>query len=274
MRFKGLFLCTTCFFFHEEWRITQLWSSSIILYSGSRIILIITLKHLNKYIFIGVSSPAEADLFILVLVGSLCWTVQVYQGLVAYIVGGCVHWHFVQPEGGDGTSPRSRALLHLYCALTVSFGSICKHALLGEGAHWLLDRYDSHVDSNSDDADTNNSLSSQDAEKGQTGRTQVHTQLAPISNSNGPIADLACTRKLVLQARLANRLALPFSATYGTTLAASAEQVYRLHRGSVAIERHDDTHRTLSALAKFGAALIAIVFGYVYHDSRFTIYDL
>ena len=69
---------------------------------------------------------------------TLIWIINFFQAFLSFIIGGCVLWEFIKehssPEhslpfdmsSGPVQPAPDRVVLHLYCALHSSLGSICK----------------------------------------------------------------------------------------------------------------------------------------------------
>ena len=91
----------------------------------------------------------------IVFILSLYWIVQLFHSLVSCVVSGCVLWYFC--DDGNNMDPNApttaegagkHVVLYLKCALSSSFGSVCKAALYGplshivvSSLHWSREHY-------------------------------------------------------------------------------------------------------------------------------------
>ena len=64
---------------------------------------------------------------------TLIWIINFFQAFLSFIVGGCVLWQFIKDQSfpsdlsaGPVPPAHDRVVLHLFCALHSSLGSICK----------------------------------------------------------------------------------------------------------------------------------------------------
>ena len=181
-------------------------------------------------------STTYAEYLIVLMALSLYWIASFFHALMSYLVGGCVLWYFVRPEG-DRFAPAKRVMLHLHCGMTTSLGSICKGALFCPLADRVL---------------------------------AVHNWSSRSTYSRGSAvtnffknAALTLTNLLVREARRFHRLTFCLTATYGRTLCKAAEEQLLFHPETIDISIEDNTAYILAATATELAGLVSIVFGVV-----------
>lgn len=191
--------------------------------------------------FIGLVSTVSAKyavLFIIPMALSLYWITQFFHSLMSFVVGGCVLWVFVRPEGeGDKAYLSKKLLLYVQCALTTSLGSICKGALTATLAqtvlslnHWVTRRPQS-------------ALHSCCSLRGLT------TRLLPQSAVQG--------------AERHHRLTFCLTALYGRAFCSSAQSLLSAHPETLDICVEDSTHFLLCNAAVVLAGCVAILFGLI-----------
>lgn len=170
---------------------------------------------------------------------SFYWITKLFHGMMAYIVGGCIVYHFIRDEN-EVFEPKRRVLLHAQCALTTSFGSLCKGAL---------------VNGPSDFISILNLWSA--------GRSAVSPGWA------GAMSRCCNVKRLVgtLVSPIAgwceknNRLAFCLIAIYGQTFTTAGEQHIRRHPASAELALTDISHYNLTCIAIEVAGFISIIFG-------------
>lgn len=179
-------------------------------------------------------SSASAHYLIFLMALSLYWITNFFHAFMAYMVGGCVLWHFVKSPS-ESLGPGRRVLLHVHCGLTSSLGSICKFALFGPVSARVLALY--------------LWSSSRRGSLGAWGQVRN--------------AILSVVYPLVRPARKFHRLALCLTATYGRTLCKAADEQMDTHPETVDLSIEDNTRYSLASTATALAGLISITFGVV-----------
>ena len=185
---------------------------------------------------ISTVSTAYAIIFIIPMALSLYWITQFFHSLIAFIVGGCVLWIFVREEN-DKVALSNKLLLYVQCALTTSFGSICKGALTSPLAqvvlmlnHWVTRRPQSVAHSC-------------------CSLRGLAARMLPVS--------------LVNAAEHHHRLAFGLTALYGRAFCSSAQALVVSHRETLDIAVEDSTHFLVCNAAVVIAGLVAIMFGLI-----------
>jgi hypothetical protein len=69
------------------------------------------------------------EVFSILVVFSLYWTVQFFEAFTNYVYGGCVAWYFLKPDT-EPIRPAKRLTLYMFTGLTSGLGTICKGSLL------------------------------------------------------------------------------------------------------------------------------------------------
>ncbi len=185
--------------------------------------------------FVSLISTIDSDYSVMVIVGmafSLYWITQFFHALVSYVVGGCVLWYFVKSDM-DSLNPVGRVFLHCRCALSTSFGTLCKGALLCPFAqvvlflnHWSKSRL--------------SVTASKCSFRGIVGI--LVSPFVEFSNRH-------------------NKLAFCLTATYGRTLCKAAEDHIAAYPQTLELSLEDLTGHTLKAAAIGIAGIVAILFG-------------
>jgi hypothetical protein len=65
------------------------------------------------------------EVFAIMMVFSLYWTVQFFEAFTSYVIGGCVSWYFLRGEA-DAINASKRLMLYSFNSLTSGMGTICK----------------------------------------------------------------------------------------------------------------------------------------------------
>jgi hypothetical protein len=177
---------------------------------------------------------------VLCMAVSFYWITKLFHGMVAYIVGGCIVWHFIRNEN-EIFEPKRRVLLHAQCALTTSFGSLCKGALLNGPSDFVsvLNLWTS-------------------------GRRST------ISPGMGGILARYCNCRRLVAALLSpiaewcqknNRLAFCLTAIYGQAFTTAGEQHILRYPSNAELALTDISHYNLTCIAIEIAGFISIIFG-------------
>lgn len=197
--------------------------------------------------FIGlVSTISESYVFPLVvlLMLSLYWITQVFHGLVAFIIGGCILWTFEAQQQQQGQQQgheyesglQNKLLLYTQCALTTSFGSICKAALLSGLSQTILS-LDHWVNR--------------------------RPQLQISTFSLRGLASCFLTSSVLTVAQRTHRLSFCLMALYGRALGPTAMDCYNTHPEMLETCIEDASSFILNSSVSSTAAVIAIAFGLV-----------
>jgi hypothetical protein len=185
--------------------------------------------------FLQKLSLTYSNVVMMVMLLSLYWISQFFSALMSYLVGGCVLWHFVREDEEElEFSPSRRVSLHMRCALTASFGTICKGALLSHAAHIVLA--------------VNNWAKLDSA----TSASRAARSLASWS-----------TGSLTHSAMKYNKLAYCLTATFGRTFCKAAEVQAHMHPETIRISVEDNTAHALRAISTFLAGFVAVICGII-----------
>lgn len=194
--------------------------------------------------FIGLLSTISVSYvfpLVVLLMLSLYWITQVFHGLVAFIIGGCILWTFEaqaqqQREHEYESGLQTKLLLYTQCALTTSFGSICKAALLSGLSqttlsldHWVNRR----------------------------------PQLQISTLSLRGLASCFLTTSVLTVAQRTHRLSFCLMALYGRALGPTAMDCYNTHPEALETCIEDASSFILNSSVSSTAAVIAIAFGLV-----------
>jgi len=174
---------------------------------------------------------------VVVLMLSLWWITQVFHGLVAFIIGGCILWTFedqAQYEYESGL--HTKLLLYVQCALTTSFGSICKGALLSGLSQTVLS-LDHWINR----------------------RPQLHVSICSLRG----LASCFLTNSMLTIAQRNHRLSFCLIALHGRALGPTAMDCYKTHPETLEICIEDASAFILNCAVSSTAAVIAIIFGLV-----------
>lgn len=186
-------------------------------------------------LFVGIISNTSAvysEILILVMILSLWWITQFFHALASYIIGGCVMWYFVKAPN-DELEASKRVLLHVQAGLTMSFGTLCKGALVCPFAQPILA-------ANHYCKGRPNTIVSRWSVKGLLSRI-----VSPF----------------VSTAQRHNRLAFCLAATYGLTLSKAAEDYALAHPQTMDILIEDLTGHVLGAASIGIAGILSLFFG-------------
>ena len=185
--------------------------------------------------FVSLMSSVDSKYTVVVMLGmtfSLSWITQFFHAFISYVVGGCVLWYFVKSDT-DLLNPVNRVILHCRCALSTSFGTVCKGALLCPFSqmilflnHWSKYRLNMNA----------NKLSF----RGVVGMLVL--PFVEFSNRH-------------------NKLAFCLTATYGRTLCKAADDHIAAYPQTLELSLEDLTGHTLKAVAIGIAGTVAILFG-------------
>jgi len=185
--------------------------------------------------FVGVlsevTSGTTSRYLIIVMSISFYWISQFFHAFMSFVTGGCILWYFLR-EDNEELYPTKRVLLLMQCAVTTSFGSLCKGSLCSPIAQMIL---------------VLNNWS--------------HTRTNPATSCCSGKNFIRClTSPFVNQAQMFNRLGFCLIATYGKTFCKSADQQAQHHPETIRIAIEDNTNYTLSATATFISGFITIFF--------------
>jgi hypothetical protein len=246
-----------------------------------------------------------ADVLIIIMLGSLYWIQQVFQSFVSYIVGGCVLWYFVGDDNaaaaaavlsdGNGLShnnmsttqlqlqqqrnlqkrSQERLMLHLQCSLTIAFGTICKGALLSNASMYILELNDWSLRNGSGNYSNSNNNNNNNNDNDNIDDTTSRNGIGNICNCwNFWNKIISYSRRLIRTivkpnmkfAKRHHRLAFCIASTYGRTFCRSALDHNEIHEETIDIAIEDTTTHIIASFAKFGASLLAILFGIFQHN--------
>lgn len=90
-------------------------------------------------IFVEILSHSEEIImyfWLLFLVFSLYWTTEVFYSMISFVFGGAILWTSIE-NSNVSADIHEQLLLYIKCALTTSFGSICKISLFSRCARSL-----------------------------------------------------------------------------------------------------------------------------------------
>lgn len=184
--------------------------------------------------YIGVLStvsPGWVAAMTLVMLFSLTWTTQIFHYLISFLVGGCTLYYFAKDEN-EILDRRERVRLYTVCALTTSFGSICKAALFSLPAQMCL-----HV------------------------QAWMLRSLSPASLCARCLTGFERWTGLMEWAARHSKLNVPLMAVYGRTMARTAEDLCTFNAETLRTAEEEFTSYSLGCLATSVAGVVAIIFG-------------
>lgn len=192
--------------------------------------------------FVGILSEVSsnyADYLILMMAISLYWIAHAFNAFMSYVIGGCILWYFMK-EDRDELAPSKRVTLYMRCAMTTSFGTLCKGALFCPTAQSILA--------------LNNWSKSGGAGLGQanTGIMRCCSMKRLASILTNPMTEAALRY---------NKLAYCLTSTFGRTLCKAAEEQSQAHPETIRIAAEDSTSYTLNATSTAISGLMAITIG-------------
>jgi Plasma-membrane choline transporter len=168
---------------------------------------------------------------------SLYWITQFFHAFMAHVIGGCVLWYFLRDNVTNGLPANlvgsNRVLLHMQCAVTTSFGSLCKGALICPLAQVVLGLH-----------------------YWSQGRS-----LGGYMSGRGLVSSL-CFPFVPVASRY-HRLAHCLTATYGRTFCKAAEEQISYYPETVGLATEDATSFILSSVSTAAAGIVAIIIGLV-----------
>lgn len=208
----GLYLFFVCVFITCLQTCMLLWWSVFLLYYLSR------------------EDIASFDFTIVIMALSFYWIVQFGRALVSFVVGGAMAFYFVKPDEEE-LKEADRMSLYMKCALSTSFGTIAKGALLCPIAEemrrwleWSLDRPPLRCCSL---------------------KCMVSRLLLPFSSF----------------IKNHDRISLSLCALYGRTLRYSSESFLSNHPLAPFIVERNSTHEVLTSCSISLSGLVAVIFG-------------
>jgi hypothetical protein len=207
--------------------------------------------------FIGVISTLDSEFIIpvsLLMLLSLYWITQFFLHCVSFIVGGSMLWYFLRDESQqqqEGNQQRqqmqqspeqliadalsSQTLLYLRCALTTSFGSLCKAAIFIAPSHLVL--HSRYI----------------------LARYQQRSMLCRVCAGG---VDRMCELPYE-SARRFHSLSLCQLAVYGRTLHRTAEDQLQLYPETINSSLEETTAFSLGCLSSCIAGSISVLFGLI-----------
>lgn len=191
-------------------------------------------------------SSAYVGLFVLPMCLSWLWIVGTFQAIIAYTVGGCVLWYFVrdrevevvgvESHSRDDLKPDKRVILHIQCAMTMAFGSVCKSGLVCDLCHRFLEIRHWYLDTTTEG-------------QGNNCRSTIKHLLGE------------CIRPHLTFIRMYSRLSIGMSATYGRTLRRSGFDLNKMYPKAVELSLDSSLGSVLTALIVTMASVLSYSFG-------------
>lgn len=191
---------------------------------------------------ISSTGPLTSTGVIILMSFSWYWITQFFQGMCAFLIGGCMLWYFDANRLGneeDLNPSGNRVILYMQCAVSSSFGSICKGALWS----WPSSRVVS----------LHGPLEAA-ARRYSIGRgTSVGGCINHIL--------LSSVAPFITLARNHNRSGYSLAAIYGSTYTKAASGQYNKHPDSVNVLMAGEELQAIAALASAAAGTMCILFG-------------
>jgi hypothetical protein len=177
---------------------------------------------------------------------SIYWIVKIFHGAMAFIVGGCIIWHFIREEN-TLFEPKKRLYFHIRCVMSVSFGSLCKAALVTGFSDFILSLH----------------IWSEDLRPS----TSWSRTIARCCNCQRLVA--AIISPFLNFAYNNNRLGYCLTAIYGQTFSKAGEFYSSRHPRTIELCVQDMCHFNLTCIVVEVAGIISIFFGlFSYSESK------
>lgn len=188
------------------------------------------------------TGPLTSTGVLILMSFSWYWITQFFQGMVSFLIGGCMLWYFEanRLDTGDELNQNgNRVILYLQCALSSSFGSICKGALWSWPSSRLLSIH-ARLDA----------------------AAQRHA-LGRGTSISGCINHLLSSMitPFIAFARNHNRSGYALGAIYGYSFTKAASEQYSRHPDCVNILMAGEELQAISALSSAAAGTMCILFG-------------
>jgi hypothetical protein len=191
---------------------------------------------------ISATGPLTSTGVLILMSFSWYWITQFFQGMISFLIGGCMLWYFEgnRLDRDEELNPNgNRVILYLQCAVSSSFGSICKGALWSWPSSRLLSLH-ARLDA----------------------AAQRHA-LGRGTSISGCINHLllSVTTPFISFARGHNRSGFALGAIYGYSYTKAASEQYSRQPDCITVLMASEELQVISALSSAVAGTMSILFG-------------